>query len=180
MRRVKRYPALMLKKLTLVAVVAFAAISLSPARLAAQSIPIAATPPASEQPPYPGPVARVTIDDGTGLTQTLRGRHARRVLLRAGRRATIVLQYDPSWSGVALDVAALDGGKASIPGNRNFVDGSGRIVLQFSDAQRPGLYRVALNCGGIVSILQFWVPNADGSGSDASIQVPVPTSTSSR
>jgi hypothetical protein len=160
-------------------VAVFAAISLSGPRSAAQSVQAPALS-GEETPPETGPVAQITMDDGTGLTQKIRGRHGRRVLLRPGRRTTIILQYDRSLAGVPVQVAALDSGKASFPGNRNVVDGSGRIVLQFSDAQRPGLYRVALNCGGIVSTLQFWVPDPDGSGGDASIQVPARTSTSSR
>jgi hypothetical protein len=148
------------------------AISLSPTRSTAEASPLAAPPSAKAQ---AGPVAQITMDDGTGLTVNVRGRHPRPVLLRAGHRATILLQYDRSWVGSRLDVSPLDGGKAGLVGNRNAVDANGHVVLQFSDARLPGLYRVALNCGGLLSTLQFWVANPDGSGLDASIQVPVPT-----
>jgi hypothetical protein len=157
-----------------------AVISLWPANSAAQPNQPGAAPIAAEQPLQNGPMLKITMDDGTVVTQTMRGRNGRRVLLRPGRRATILLQYDGSFAGLALQVAALDGGRPSFPGNRNVVDASGKVVLQFSDAQSPGLYRVSVNCGGLVSTLQFWVPNPDGSGGDASIQVPVPASTSSR
>lgn len=119
-----------------------------------------------------GPAAQITMEDGTGVSFVLRGRHARRVLLRAGQRTTVILQYDPSYAGLILEIAALDGGNISFPGDRNFVASNGMVVLQFSDAQEPGLYRVAVNWGGTASTLEFWVPNPDGSGVDASVLVP--------
>ena len=119
-----------------------------------------------------GPAAQITMDDGTGVSFKLRGRHARRVLLRAGQRTTVILQYDPSYAGLTLEVAALDGGNISFPGDRNFVASNGMVVLQFSDAQEPGLYRIAVNCGGTASTLQFWVPDPDKPEVDPSIAVP--------
>jgi hypothetical protein len=166
------------KKLLLAtSLAALAVIFISPPRAAAQASPLAAPPSAKAQ---AGPVAQITMDDGTGLTVNVRGRHPRPVLLRAGHRATILLQYDRSFAGIPLQVAALDGGKPSFLGNRNVLDPNGNVVVQFGDVQLPGLYRVSVNCGGLLSTLQFWVSNPDGSGGDASIQVPVPTSTSSR
>jgi hypothetical protein len=148
------------------------AICLSTAKLAAQSIPPVPAPTPGVPAPETGPAAQITMGDGTGVNLKLRGRHSRRVRLRPAQRVTILLQYDRSWSGVALDAAGLDGGKVSFPGNRNFIDASGKVVFQFSDAQKPGLYRIALNCGGIASTLQFWVLNPDGSGDDGSLLAP--------
>lgn len=122
--------------------------------------------------PETGPVAQITMDDGTGVTAKLRGRHSQRVLLRPGQRATVLLRYDQADAGSALDVSVMDGGTVSFPGDRNLVGPNGMVVLQFSDARDPGLYRVMVNCGATASILQFWVPNPDDPGPDASIAVP--------
>jgi hypothetical protein len=162
------------KLLSLVCIAAIAASWLPLTNLSAQDAEIPPVPaptpgsPAIEK----GPAAQITMDDGTGVSFQLRGRHARRVLLRAGQRTTVILQYDPSYAGLLLEVAALDGGNIGFPGDRNFVASNGMVVLQFSDAQEPGLYRLAVNCGGTASTLEFWVPDPDGSGVDASVLVP--------
>ena len=61
------------------------------------------------------------MDDGTGVTLKIRKRNAPRVLLRPGHRTTVELWYDPSYAGLTLEVAAMDGGRVTFPGNRNFV-----------------------------------------------------------
>lgn len=162
------------KLLSLVCVGSIAASWLPLTNLSAQEAEIPPVPaptpgtPAIEK----GPAAQITMDDGTGVSFKFRGRHSRRVLLRAGQRTTVILQYDPSYAGLILEVAALDGGNIRFPGDRNFVASSGMVVLQFSGAQEPGLYRLAVNCGDTASTLEFWVSNPDGSGVDASVLVP--------
>lgn len=148
------------------------AICLSTPRLAAQSIPSVPAPTPGVRAPETGPVAQITMEDGTGVNLKIRGNRARRVRLRPAQRVTILLQYDPSWSGLGVTAAPLDGGKVSFLRKQNLIDASGKVVLQFSDAQKPGLYRVAVNCGGVASTLQFWVPNPDGSGDDGSLLAP--------
>jgi hypothetical protein len=66
----------------------------------------------------------------------------------------------------------LDAGKVTVAGNRNVVGANGMAILQFSDAQRPGLYRLVINCGGTASTLQFWVPDPDNPALAASVLVP--------
>jgi hypothetical protein len=121
-----------------------------------------------------GPAAQMTMDDGTGVTVKLRGKHSRPVLLRPGHKTTVVLQYDSARAGLVLDAMAMDGGTVTFPANRNFVGPGGNVVIQFSVAREPGLYRVLLDCGGILSTLQFWVPDPEGPGLDASVIVPQP------
>lgn len=112
------------------------------------------------------------MDDGSGATFRIRGPNSPLVRLGAGQRTTVVLQYDPGYAGLTLEVAALDAGNVSFPGNHNFVAPNGTVILQFSDAREPGLYRLLLNCGGTASTLQFWVPDPDEAGADASLIVP--------
>lgn len=162
------------KLLYLACIAAVAASCLVPRNLSAQDakIPSVPAPTPGVRVPEVGPTARFTMDDGKGVILNIRGPQSRRVLLRPGHTTTVILQYDRSWAGVALEAAALDGGKLQFPGNRKSINASGKVVLQFGDAQQPGLYRVVVNCGGIASTLQFWVPDPDGSGVDASVLVP--------
>jgi hypothetical protein len=162
------------KLLYLACIAAVAASCVLPPNLSAQDpeIPPVPAPTPGERVPEIGPTARFTMDDGNGVILNIRGPQSRRVLLRPGHATTVLLQYNRSWAGVALEAAALDGGKLQFPGNRKFVDARGMVVLQFGDVQQPGLYRVVVNCGGIASTLQFWVSNPDGSGVDASVLVP--------
>ena len=133
--------------------------------------PVPAPTPGVSVPPR-GPIAQIAMDDGTGVNLKLRGKHAPRVRLRAGQRTTITLRYDPSYAGSTLEVAALDAGKITFAGNRNVVGPNGIAILQFSDAQRPGLYRVVVQCADISSTLQFWVPEPDNPTVDASVLIP--------
>ena len=108
------------------------------------------------------------------LPLQIRGRNGPRVLLRAGHKTTVVLHYDPSYAGLTVDATALDAGDISFPGGRNFVGAGGTVVLQLQWRQEPGLYRIMLNCGGIVSTLRFWVPDPAQPGVDPSVIVPPP------
>jgi hypothetical protein len=112
------------------------------------------------------------MEDGSGAIFRIRGVDSPRVLLRPDQRTTVVLQYDPSYAGLTLEVSALDAGNVSFPGNRDFVAPNGTVILQFSDARLPGLYRLVLTCGGTASTLQFWVPDPDEPVADASVVVP--------
>lgn len=161
-------------RLLLACIAALAAVHLLSAQ-EAETPPVPAPTPGVEV-PETGPIAQITMDDGAGLTLKLRGRHSQRVLLRAGQRATVLLRYDQADARLALNVSAMDGGTVSFPAERNFVGPDGMVVLQFSDARDPGLYRVVVNCGATVSTLQFWVPNPDDPGPDASIAVPTASS----
>jgi hypothetical protein len=149
---------------------AAAAICLSPGKLAAQAI--LPPDPVGERAPQAARAAQITMGDGTGVDLKFTGPRSRRVRLLPGQQVTIVMHYDPALSGVILDAAALDGGQVSFAGRRIVIDDSGTAVFQFGGVQKPGLYRVALNCAGAVSTLQFWVVGPDGSGDDASLLAP--------
>lgn len=150
-------------------------IALLPPRLAfcqSAEIPSPPAPTPGTRLIHPGPIAQITMEDGTGVTVKLRGVYSPRVLLRADRPATIVLQYDEAKAGQSLDASPMDGGVAIFPGNRTSVGPNGQVLFQFRDAHEPGLYRLRLNCGETSAIMQFWVPSPEDPRTDASIVVP--------
>jgi hypothetical protein len=149
---------------------ASAALCLSPGKLAAQAI--LPPDPIGERPPPTPPAAQISMGDGTGVNLKFTGPRSRRVRLLPGQQVTIVMQYDPALSGLILDAGALDGGQVSFEGRRIVIDDSGTAVFTFGGAEKPGLYRLALNCGGAVSTLQFWVVDPDAPDEDGTLLAP--------
>jgi hypothetical protein len=134
----------------------------------------AQTPVSAATMPAAGPTVQITIEDGSSVDLKIFGKTARRVLLLQGHTASIRLHYDASYAGLALAAAPMDGGTVAFGPNGNTVGPNGMVALQFTGGQLPGLYRVAVNCGGMASTLQFWMPDPGGSV-DASIAVPQPS-----
>jgi len=110
------------------------------------------------------PTAAMTFPDGSSLG--VRSKNGRFPLVAgpAGQSVTIQLRFAPNPTNASLIAAPLDGG-TMVASQITSVAVDGTASIQFQPAIQPGLYRVLLNQGGAMSILQFWVadpqrPNA--------------------
>jgi len=73
---------------------------------------------------------------------------------------SIQLQFPPALAGTPVIIEVLDGGAISAANQNSAIGADGGTSLQFQAGLKPGVYRMVINAGSTVSILQFWVPNA--------------------
>jgi len=146
-----------------IAVPAFAVLLVSSIATAVAQSP----PPGPVSPPSilvnGSPTAAMTFPDGSSLG--VRSKNGRFPLVAgpAGQSVNIQLRFAPNPTDTSLLIAPLDGG--TVPQSSTSVAVDGTASSQFQPGIQPGLYRVLLNQGGAMSILQFWVadpqqPNA--------------------
>lgn len=114
-----------------------------------------------QSPPLPTPSdnslsATVTFSDGTSVKTRIKSGRFPLIGVGAGELVGIELRLPPQWAAQQFVVQVLDGGLASSTG---MVATDGKTSLQFQAGNRPGLYRVLINAGGMTPTLQFWVPD---------------------
>jgi hypothetical protein len=116
--------------------------------------------PSSSPPPLSSdgsPSAAMTYPDGSGVQA--QGRSGRFPLVAAGAGQSINLQlrFAGGAASTGLIVQNLDGGNIPATQINSTIAADGTASFQFQTGGKPGLYRVLINQGGSVSLLQFWV-----------------------
>lgn len=106
--------------------------------------------------------AAITFANGSSLQVTSGSGRFPLVAATASENLKVQLQF-PANAKAGLIVQSLDGGVVSSADST--VSAGGSSMLQFTPGTQPGLYRVLLNQGDRLAILQFWVgdpqrPNA--------------------
>ncbi len=85
-------------------------------------------------------------------------RHVFPSVTMEGNVMTASLRFPVELAGSTLIVQALDGGAVSQ--DELTVGEDGTACVQFEPPSAPGLYRVMVNAGGAVTLLQFEVPQS--------------------
>jgi len=115
------------------------------------------------------PTAAMSFPNGSSLAVRSKSGRFPLVAANAGQSLNIQLQFAPNAVDNGLIVQSLDGGVIPDAQGNSATAADGTASIQFQTGSRPGLYRVLLNQGGSISILQFWVadPQQPNSGPPA-------------
>jgi hypothetical protein len=123
--------------------------------LSAQSPPAAGSSPPSIQSDG-APTAAVTFPSGASAPMRSRSGRFPLVASSPGQAVTVKLQLPPG-AARNLVVQSLDGNALSAGAQTSAIAADGSTSFQFQPGARPGVYRVLLNDGGTMTLLQFWV-----------------------
>jgi hypothetical protein len=94
------------------------------------------------------------------------------VATKVGQTVGIKLRFAPGASDNSLVAEALDGGTIAQGQATSSLSADGTTSLQYQLGTSTGLYRVLLNQGGNVNVLQFWIPDAGNAATNASAVQP--------
>jgi hypothetical protein len=107
--------------------------------------------------------AGVCFANGSSIEMRGAGGHFPLVATTAAEKLTIMLRF-ASNSNSSLIVQPLDGGVLASPSTSS-IAADGTASIQFQPGRQPGLYRVLVNQGGRMSVVQFWVPDPESAES---------------
>jgi hypothetical protein len=122
------------------------------------AIPLPPPPNLSLVPPADaGPVATIGFANSTSVRTRSSGGQFRLTGIRPHEAVNIRLQFPVSLASAPLLATALDGGEASVQGQRSLIAFDGTISMRFKAGDKPGLYRVLVVAGASRSVLKFWI-----------------------
>jgi hypothetical protein len=132
--------------------------------------------------PTPAPVdspqddPSVTVVFGNGGSLTTLAAQGLTALIGIGAAETVIVQtaFPSASAGEIVLAQSLDGGVVTADGAETTIDVEGRITLNFTAGDKPGLYRLSVRTGENISIIQFWVPNPADSSGDPPVLTPDP------
>lgn len=103
------------------------------------------------------PTAAISFPNGGSLRVRSADGFFPLVGIDAGQPVSIQLRFAVTAVGTLLSAGPLDGGVVSAAQNNATIAADGTASIQFQAATQPGLYRIFLEAGGVISALQFWV-----------------------
>ena len=103
------------------------------------------------------PTAAMSFPNGSSLAVRSKSSRFPLIAANAGQTLNIQLRFAVSVAASSLIVQPLDGGVVPDAQGNSSIAADGTASVQFQTGNRPGLYRVLLNQGGSISVLQFWV-----------------------
>jgi len=104
-----------------------------------------------------GPVAVVSFTDGRWLAATAESGLSSLIALQPNDSVVLELSFPENFAGQPIGAESLDGGILSSSQRTSTLNTDGVLSLTFAAGAQPGLHRIALRAGGMVSILRFWV-----------------------
>ncbi len=121
-----------------------------------------------------GPIALIGFADGRWLTATAERGISGFIGLQAGEAVTVQLTFPLSLVEGRIVAESLDGGILGADQPNPIINLDGTVNLTFQAGARPGLNRVALQTGGNVSLLRFWVLDPQNSLAHPPLLSPAP------
>ncbi len=104
-----------------------------------------------------GPVAVIGWADGRWLTATAERGVSGLVGVQPGEIVTVQLSFPLTLAGQRFVAESLDGGALTADQPLSVINPDGTVNLTFKAGALPGLNRVAVQTGGQISLLRFWV-----------------------
>lgn len=99
---------------------------------------------------------QIATDTGGVFSPRKQNKAFERVGLKPGQLTTITLQFPSTMAAQTISAAALDGGAVTLS-NQGRIAADGSISMTYKAGTGVGLYRVLVNQGDTVQIVQFWV-----------------------